>query len=387
MIRSAALLLGMTLVLTAGCPGNNGPPEDSTPKNANQAPARPVEPSKPPPPKNPIVAESLNWSAEEALANLPDPELSLSAAVRLVHLSDVDAEGIPDPLPVDAAIRLACIRLSDWSYAIGVRDASDERLLHDPLLIDAEGKVTRPGYEEDAEETETFGLRVSESPNLFPHILIGERSIRGVRQDEQRIVLRSPRGLRFKVVREEGFDQLILVRPPDARLEFVVEEPAEDGEDEDGAAEAGEQAEGGDAGKDAVQRPADQPGGGDAEKRESAEPDEKTPKDAPQAEPPPAEQPESDAAPSPEDAAAETASGDQGAIEQLPAGTESEVARYKWDPFELMFMGPARDHLPGSDEQIFEMDLEKSTWLLPVGGIIGKPDPVRRKEDDEREPF
>lgn len=380
MIRAALFALGMTLVFTVGCPDNNVPPEDSAPNDANQAPAKPVEPPKPSPPKNPIVAESLKWSAEEALANLPDPDLSLSAAVRLVHLSDVDAEGIPEPLPVEAAIRLACIRLSDWSYAIGVRDAADERLLHDPLLIDAEGQVTRPGHDEGDQERETFALRVSESPNVFPHVLIGERSVRGVQQDEQRIVLRSPRGLRFRVAREDGFDHLILVRPTSAKLEFIEEEPGKEG-----AADDGRQREGG-GGQDDAQRPASQPGEqSDAGKPESGERDDKTPARSPEAAGR-SERTEGEAAPSGENAGPEPGGGG-GAATPASDGAEVEVARYKWDPFELMFMGPARDYLPGSQEQIFEMELEQSTWLLPVGGIIGKPDPAKRKEDDEREPF
>lgn len=367
--------IAVPLCLATGCSDTQPPrPPDSTPKNTvpgkpDKAPKQEAEP-----PKDPIVAESLSWSAEEALANLPDPELSLSAAVRLVHLSELDALGVPEPLPIEAALKLACIRLSDWSYAIGVRDDDDPRLLHDPLLIDAAGKVSRPGHEDET-DTETFALRVSSEPNIFPHVLIGERSIRGVRQDGQGIVLRSPLGLRFKIINENGYDHLSLVRPAGAALEFREEEkPATAEGDVAKPAADGD----GEQGKDARQRKA-------GEQRDA---DPKPPGIDGEAKPPPADE-ESHQKPNGETpSAAPPADGESVPLSSpIDSDTEVEVARYKWDPFELMFMGPARDLLPGSQDQVFEMDLEKSTWLLPVGGIIGKPDPVRSKEDDEREPF
>lgn len=57
----------------------------------------------------------------------------------------------------------------------------------------------------------------------------------------------------------------------------------------------------------------------------------------------------------------------------LRAAPEVEVARYRWDPYELMFLGPARDTLPaeaGGGE--FAIDLERSEALVPMGGIIPK---------------
>jgi hypothetical protein len=53
-----------------------------------------------------------------------------------------------------------------------------------------------------------------------------------------------------------------------------------------------------------------------------------------------------------------------------------EVARYTWDPYELTFMGPAADKLPDPPGGRFELDLEQSPALIPVGGEIGEPDPV-----------
>lgn len=62
---------------------------------------------------------------------------------------------------------------------------------------------------------------------------------------------------------------------------------------------------------------------------------------------------------------------------ELPAEQEAAlVARYKWDPLEEVFMGPASDQLPAPGEGKFELDLESSPGLIPVGGEIPEPAPV-----------
>ena len=53
-----------------------------------------------------------------------------------------------------------------------------------------------------------------------------------------------------------------------------------------------------------------------------------------------------------------------------------EVARYRWDPYELTFMGPAIDKLPDPPGGKFELDLEASRRLEPVGGEIPAPSPA-----------
>ncbi len=50
-----------------------------------------------------------------------------------------------------------------------------------------------------------------------------------------------------------------------------------------------------------------------------------------------------------------------------------EVARYTWEPWELVFVGPAGDSLPDPPGGEFEMDLDLSELLEPVGGIIEEP--------------
>ena len=60
----------------------------------------------------------------------------------------------------------------------------------------------------------------------------------------------------------------------------------------------------------------------------------------------------------------------------LWAQRDVEVARYLWDPYELVFTGPAIDHLPDPPGGVFEIDLESSEHLVPQGGLIDKPEPM-----------
>lgn len=75
----------------------------------------------------------------------------------------------------------------------------------------------------------------------------------------------------------------------------------------------------------------------------------------------------------------------------LTTTPEQEVARYKWDPYELSFMGPLRDKLPDGSGS-FALDLEASAALQPVGGEISqgpienKPPPQPGQADEEDAP-
>jgi hypothetical protein len=64
---------------------------------------------------------------------------------------------------------------------------------------------------------------------------------------------------------------------------------------------------------------------------------------------------------------------------------DTEVARYRWDPYELTFMGPASDKLPDPPGGKFQIDLPASRRLEPVGGEIPQPEPERRPEPVEGE--
>jgi len=73
------------------------------------------------------------------------------------------------------------------------------------------------------------------------------------------------------------------------------------------------------------------------------------------------------------------------------AGAEPvELARYRWDAYDLSFMGPARDVFPKPSDEVFQLDLEASAALQPVGGQIPSPEPAPPKEggpEDDIPPF
>jgi hypothetical protein len=55
-------------------------------------------------------------------------------------------------------------------------------------------------------------------------------------------------------------------------------------------------------------------------------------------------------------------------------GGETEVARYRWDPYEATFTGPACDKLPDPPGGRFRMDLKASARLEPMGGELPEPE-------------
>lgn len=71
------------------------------------------------------------------------------------------------------------------------------------------------------------------------------------------------------------------------------------------------------------------------------------------------------------------------------AGQAVEVARYTWDPDELMFAGPAIDKLPDPPGGKFEVDLDASKGLVPVGGEVPEPEtqPARPRRPPPDEPL
>ena len=292
-------LLGASL---AGC--------DTGDQSTNTSDAAPVDASAPleavktaQPPKNPIDEESFDWTLPEALANLEEPELGLSAAVRLVRLADVHVPMLPDPLPVAAARKLRLTALSDSAYALGVRDDDNERVVRTPLLIDLEGNVSEPG-----DDGESFDLYVSRDGDVFPHLLISPTTVvNAASPDDEQIRLESTDSMWFEVRQENEVDYLALIHLGGAEENEETEEAADDEAD----------------------------------------------------------------APS--------------AVSEPAVVGPVEVARYQWDPFESMFMGPAADKLPAPLEGRFELDLEASAWLLPVGGEIGEPDAINPPGDDDED--
>jgi len=83
--------------------------------------------------------------------------------------------------------------------------------------------------------------------------------------------------------------------------------------------------------------------------------------------------------------AAEDEEGKAGSAEPV------EVARYTWDPWELAFTGPLSDKLPDPPGGLFELELEQSEALIPVGGVIPEPPPIPppgpKPKDDGATPY
>jgi len=50
-----------------------------------------------------------------------------------------------------------------------------------------------------------------------------------------------------------------------------------------------------------------------------------------------------------------------------------EAGRYDWDPYEFAFSGPLCDKLPHPPGGQYELDLDASPALIPVGGVIPEP--------------
>lgn len=339
--RCSCVIVALVGASLAGCDTGDQSTNtsDSTPANASP-PSKTVKAARPP--KNPIDEESHDWTLAEALANLEEPELGLSAAVRLVRLADVHVPMLPDPLPVDAARKLRLTALSDSAYALGVRDDDNERVVRTPLLIDLEGKVSTPG-----DEGESFDLYVSRDGDVFPHLLIGSTMVMNAASpDEEQIRLKSTGSMRFEVRQENGVDYLALIHLGGAEENGENEEAADD--ETDGLSAV--------SGPDADENA----GGANDESGENGD----HPQDG-------------------EPAVAQVKASEMG--EAAVVGPV-EVARYQWDLFESMFMGPAADKLPAPLKGRFELDLEASAWLQPVGGEIGDPDaisPPGAEDEDE----
>lgn len=71
--------------------------------------------------------------------------------------------------------------------------------------------------------------------------------------------------------------------------------------------------------------------------------------------------------------------------DQATGGEPVEVARYTYDPYEFAFMGPLADKLPDPPGGLFELDLEHSEGLIPVGGEIPEPPPIEVPKFEPRE--
>ena len=63
-----------------------------------------------------------------------------------------------------------------------------------------------------------------------------------------------------------------------------------------------------------------------------------------------------------------------------------EIAKYRWEPFELALAGPASDDMPDPPGGAFALDMEASPMLIPLGGVIPEPKPRRQEPPPDAGP-
>jgi len=68
------------------------------------------------------------------------------------------------------------------------------------------------------------------------------------------------------------------------------------------------------------------------------------------------------------------------------AGAVAAVATYKWDPYELVFVGPAVDALPDPPGGRFHIDVAASRRLEPMGGELPESRPIQRPPASQPQP-
>jgi len=73
------------------------------------------------------------------------------------------------------------------------------------------------------------------------------------------------------------------------------------------------------------------------------------------------------------------------AARESTPGELVKLARYNWDPWELAFSGPLCDKLPDPPGGLFELDLERSEVLIPVGGVLPEPPEIETPVVDPNE--
>jgi hypothetical protein len=121
-----------------------------------------------------ILPEAENWSAAEATARLLDNQAGISAAVRLVHLCGLEPLCVPAGMTDATASCLRLVELSDELWALGLRDALSQNVLHAPVLVGRDGEVTQIA---EGTEEELLRMHIAADPEVFPHLLISPRRV------------------------------------------------------------------------------------------------------------------------------------------------------------------------------------------------------------------
>ncbi len=257
-VRQAWLLsMGAALAVCAGC-DDGGPGSNGTPATTKEPVLKLLAPQSP------------AWTRAQAVAHLDDPNMAVSAAIRLVRLAELTPLCAPGALTDRLIRRLRVVALNASWRALGYADRAGPDRLRAPVLIGADGAVRRiaTGAAEEA-----LILYVAEDAEIFPHVALLPHRVFVIEDElEQALSLEEPKDVRFAWREESGFPYVGLVL--------------------------------------------------------------------------------------------------------LPGGDGDEVARYTWDPYELVFFGPVVDKLPDPPGGKFELDLEASPRLIPRGGEIPEPEPL-----------
>jgi hypothetical protein len=254
------LLAGLALHACGACDSADGPTSRPVTKSAEEQLTL-IEP------------ESLSWTQAEAAEKLDDAELGVSAAVRLVRLSDTSPLCVPQELSDESVRRLRLRRLVERRWVLGLRDPTGDDALRAPVLISADGEVLPIA---DGVEEELLVLHISRDADVFPHAaILPDRVMIVGEQTRLALLLEPEQRVRFELREHEGFSYVGLIS------------------------------------------------------RESPD--------------------------------------------------SEEVAYYRWDPFEAVFVGPASDKLPEPRGGKFKLDLDASKLLVPMGGEIPEPEPIEQK--------
>lgn len=348
----------MAAVMPLGCtkdePSSGKSNNVASQPSAAPTPANASLPSSPAPVADVIPRDSLKWTKTEAIAKLTDEKLRVAAAVRLARLAKYKSEMLPDPLTKEQAAQLAVVRVSDDLFALGRPDAKTPRTLRNAVFFNKSGNLVRPGdHAPQAQQDATVP-----PPKALAHEA-------GADDTEELPTARS-------AAREQEKPKEVERSPFEQKNANSGKPVKKDAKSELSPVDAAPPAEYGDW------------------LLYDAEDPEVFPRlivgrarvfDVKQIDEPLL------ALKTPEKVHFDMRVDD--GFPFIPLVTEGkngvEAARYTWDPYELLFTGPARDKLPAGADGVFELDVDASHALQPVGGLIPEKKFENKRPDAPKE--
>lgn len=167
-----------------------------------------------------LAPESAEWSRGEAVAHLDDPNLAVSAAIRLLRWHDAEPLCIAGKLSDPRVRELRVVKLADECWVIGQRDRSTSSRLWSPALITADGEVT---YQVDDGRDEILVVHIAQDSEVFPHLAIFADRVWSIRAAvEPSLVLQPGQEGWFELATEEGYSYVALVWPQDGAVVEVA---------------------------------------------------------------------------------------------------------------------------------------------------------------------